>query len=74
GDTGLVFPTGSSHISACYNDDDVPPEMRRPIDGVITPIDRTVLLLAGVQTNLAWIIPIALSVVGFGVILVRKKF
>jgi len=31
------------------------------------------LLLAGVQTNLAWIVPLTLSAVGIGVILVRKK-
>ena len=44
------------------------------IGGEIIPIDTTSLLLAGVQTNLAWMIPIALSVVGIGVILLRKKF
>jgi len=74
GDAGLVFPTGDSHISACYNDDDVPPEMRLPIGGVINPIDTTVLLVAGIQTNFTWIIPIALSAAGIGVVLVRKKF
>jgi len=45
-----------------------------PIGGEIIPIDTTSLLLAGVQTNLAWIIPIALSIIGISVILVRKKF
>jgi len=44
------------------------------IGGKLLPIDTTALLLAGMQTNLAWIIPIALSVIGLGVILVRKKF
>jgi len=44
------------------------------IGGELLPIDTTALLLAGMQTNLAWIVPIALSVVGIGVILVKKKF
>ena len=44
------------------------------IGGEIIPIDSTALLLAGAQTNLAWIIPIALSAIGIGVILVKKKF
>ena len=51
----------------------VPPE-ERPIGGVINPIDTTVLLVAGIQTNFTWIIPIALSAAGIGVVLVRKKF
>jgi len=45
-----------------------------PIGGEIIPIDTTSLLLVGFQTNLAWIIPVVLSAVGIGVILVRKKF
>jgi len=47
--------------------------MSRMIGGEIIPINTTSLLLAGFQTNLAWIIPVALSAVGIGVILVRKK-
>ena len=29
---------------------------------------------AGVQTNLAWIVPVVLSVAGIGIFLVKKKF
>ena len=72
GDAGLGFPMGSSHISACYDVGSIPPEMR-PIGGEIFPINTTSLLLAGIQTNLAWIIPIALSAAGIGVVLVRKR-
>jgi len=36
--------------------------------------DTTELLLAGMQTNLAWIIPVSLSAVGIGAVLIRKKF
>lgn len=44
------------------------------IGGEYFPLDTSALLLAGVQTNLAWIIPIAVSSVGIGVFLLRKKF
>ena len=45
----------------------------RVIGGEIIPIDTTSLLLAGVQTNLAWIIPIALSAVGVGIYLTKSR-
>ncbi len=35
--------------------------------------DTTELLLAGMQTNLAWIIPV-LAAAGIGAVLIRKKF
>jgi len=44
------------------------------VGGEYLTIDTAALLLAGMQTNLAWIVPVALSAVGIGVILVRKKF
>ena len=44
------------------------------IGGEIIPINTTSLLLAGVQTNLAWIIPISLSAVGVGVYLAKTKW
>ena len=47
--------------------------MMRLIGGMIIPIDTTSLLLAGVQTNLAWIVLVALSAAGIGVFLVRRK-
>jgi len=49
-------------------------EFCRVIGGNIIEIDTTSLLLAGVQTNLAWMIPFALSAAGIGIFLVRKKF
>jgi len=47
---------------------------RVPIGGELLPIDTTALLLVGIQTNLAWIIPVALSAVGIGIFVVKKKF
>jgi len=42
------------------------------IGGKLLPIDTTALLLAGMQTNLAWIIPVIVSAVGFGIVILRK--
>jgi len=44
------------------------------VGGELLPIDTTALLLAGMQINLAWMIPVALSAVGIGIFLVKKKF
>ena len=43
------------------------------VGGELIPIDTRALLLYGVQTNLAWIVPVALSAVGIGLVLARKK-
>jgi len=43
------------------------------IGGEMIPIETTALLLAGVQTNLAWIVPFALSAAGISIFLVRRK-
>ena len=43
------------------------------IGGKLLPIDTTDLLLAGVQTNLAWIVPVVLSAVGIGIFVIRRK-
>jgi len=44
------------------------------IGGKLLPIDTTALLLAGVQTNLGWIILVAISAVGISAFLVKRKF
>jgi len=43
------------------------------VGGEYFTLDSTALLLAGVQTNLAWIIPV-LSAAGIGAVVLRKKF
>jgi len=60
----------SGEIFGSVVDDPLP---CKPIGGVIIPIDTTALLLAGVQTNAAWLIPVVLSVAGIGIFLVRRK-
>ena len=43
------------------------------VGGQIIQIDSAALLLSGVQTNATWLLPVVLSVVGIGLVLVRKK-
>jgi len=45
-----------------------------PIGGELLPINTTALLLAGVQTNLGWIVPVVISAVGISAFLVKRKF
>ena len=42
------------------------------VGGEILPIEVTALLIAGVQST-TWIIPVVLSVIGIGLVLVRRK-
>ncbi len=50
-----------------------PDVIQPPVGGEYLPINTTALLLAGVQTNLAWLLPVILSIVGIGLVLVRRK-
>ena len=43
------------------------------VGGEYFTLDKTALLVAGLQTNLAWIIPL-LAVAGIGAVVLRKKF
>ena len=52
----------------------IPTPTNGGVGGEYFTLDTTALLLAGVQTNLAWIIPVAVSTVGIGAFLLRKKF
>ncbi len=44
------------------------------VGGEYFTLDTTALLVSGVQTNLAWIIPVALSAAGIGAVFVKRKF
>jgi hypothetical protein len=48
------------------------PENGCPVGGKLVPIDNTALLLASVQTNLSWLVPILVSVVGLGFVITRR--
>ena len=43
------------------------------IGGEILSIDSASLLLAGLQTNVSWVIPVLLSVAGIGLVIVKRK-
>ena len=58
--------------------DDVAPlvgegSTEQAIGGEILSINSTALLIAGFQNNVSWLIPVLLSVIGIGLVLVRRK-
>ncbi len=42
------------------------------VGGELLPLDTTALLLAGAQMNAAWIIPVIVSAIGIGIVILRK--
>jgi len=44
-----------------------------PVGGEMIPLDTTTLLLAGSQMTASWLIPVIVSSVGIGLVLVRKR-
>jgi len=59
-------------VSTTFDLDLIDITMRDGVGGEYFTLDTTALLLAGLQTNLAWIIPV-LSAAGIGIFLVRRK-
>ena len=48
------------------------PEPEQPVGGELIPVETTSLLLASAQST-TWLIPVVLSIVGIGLVLVRRK-
>jgi len=44
-----------------------------PIGGTFIPIEQTSLILAGTQMTASWLVPVIVSAVGIGLVLVRRK-
>jgi len=44
-----------------------------PVGGELLPINTTALLIAGLQLSAVWLIPFAVSAIGIGAVLIRKK-
>lgn len=42
------------------------------VGGELFPINTTTLLVAGIQTNAAWMIPVMVSAIGFAIVIARK--
>jgi hypothetical protein len=55
----------------CNPDPEVP--ACNPIGGVFLPIDNTALLIYGIQTNAMWLIPLVVSGIVIGLVLVRRR-
>jgi hypothetical protein len=45
-----------------------------PVGGTLIPIEATSLVLANLQTNLLWLVPILVSAVGIGIVATRRYF
>jgi len=43
-----------------------------PVGGELIPLDTTMILVAGAQTNAAWMIPVIVSAIGIGIVIARK--
>ena len=67
---GVISPAGSPDTSS--GSIIATPDITL-IGGEFIPIDSTALLLAGAQSTASWMIPVLISAVGIGLVLVRKK-
>ncbi len=45
---------------------------RQAVGGELIPLDTTMVLLAGTQMTMAWLIPVIVSVIGIGIVIARK--
>ena len=80
--TGSIFFNDGSVIVECGGSFDIfggifdgfDPIIKEcfPVGGNLLPIDTTSLLLAGVQANALWLIPVIVSAIGIGIVIARK--
>ncbi len=78
---GSVSISGDTVIVGAPLDDDVPNDSGSAyvfgpkflaVGGDLIPLDSTMVLLAGTQTTVAWMIPVIVSAIGIGIVLARK--
>jgi len=48
------------------------PTCREEVGGELLPVDTTALLVAGVQANALWLIPVIVAAIGIGIVIARK--
>ena len=48
------------------------PTINNPVGGELIPLDTTMVLVAGAQTNASWMIPVIVSAIGIGIVIARK--
>lgn len=84
--TSRILSDGSSDSDLDGIPDAEDPEPRNPcnpdpdsisckgiVGGSMIPIDKTALLIYGIQTNAMWLIPLVFSGIGIGLVLVRRR-
>lgn len=60
-----LLPNGVSSIDEC--------PVNTQVGGEFIPISTTALILAGVHSTASWLIPVLVSAIGIGIVLVSKK-
>ncbi len=68
----VVYVTKTVFGNGLPQDVEIDPPVDEMVGGMIFPIDTMALLIAGAQ-SVAWIIPISLSIVGIGLVLVKRR-
>jgi len=63
--------TGYDNFEFC-TENGGPPDNGQAIGGEIIPLDTTMVLVAGSQYTAAWMIPVIVSAIGIGIVILRK--
>jgi len=65
--------TGGGALNEFWTMDDLSFAATAGVGGELLPINTTALLIAGLQLSAVWMIPLAVSAIGIGAVLIRKK-
>ncbi|HSG74456.1 MAG TPA: hypothetical protein VLA01_04605 [Nitrosopumilaceae archaeon] len=68
----VVYVTKTVFGDGAPEDVEIDPPTEEMVGGTMFPIDAIALLIAGAQ-SMTWMIPITLSILGIGLVLVRKR-
>jgi len=69
----MIPPGGAFPVLAAQGGNPNTPLLNKGVGGEYFALDTIALLLVGVQTSFAWMIPVVLSAVGISLVLVRRK-
>jgi hypothetical protein len=68
----VVYVTKTVFGNGAPQDVEVDPPTEEMVGGMIFPIDTMALLIVGAQ-SITWIIPVSLSIIGIGLVLVKRR-
>jgi len=68
GETAIVGAPAEPRAGSAY----IFGEVSTAVGGELIPLDGTMVLLAGAQTSVAWMIPVIVSAIGIGIVIARK--